>query len=234
MSKSTHNHKSHIHYLKTLKGMVGMMRDPYHTESVFDIEDGLRDAEAYEFSLDKIREQPAVCDLLDSRYLAGPTDVDSLSKLPEGTLGKTYADHIQCNGFDADYFRKIEVKSDLDWMLMRIRQTHDIWHVATGFDVGQYGELGLKAFELAQIQRPMAAVITTGGVLRYMMKDPEGLAGCLDYIAFGYRLGIEAKPFLGVRWEDRWAETVDDIRADLNACAKDMPYHVDRIGLDED
>ncbi len=38
--------ESRIHYLTTLKGAVGMLRDPHHTESVFDIEDGLRDIEA--------------------------------------------------------------------------------------------------------------------------------------------------------------------------------------------
>lgn len=228
-------HSNTVHYLATLKGVAGMLRNPEGTQSVFDIEDGLRDIDATKGMIEHLRKCDATAAMIDSRWLAPEQpDLDALSKLPKDTLGYGFADHILSHGYDPDYYRKIEVKDDTDYVMMRIRQTHDIWHVATGFDVGQYGELGLKAFELAQIQRPMAAVITTGGVLRYMMKDPEGLAGCLEYIAFGYRLGIEAKPFLGVRWEDRWAETVDDIRADLNACAKDMPYHVDRIGLDED
>ena len=224
-----HDHSGHVHYLTTLKGVVGMLRDPYHTESVFDIEDGLRDIDAYQLALERVQRVPEVRELMNSRYLAPAADVEVLAKLPEGTLGRAYADHIRHNGFDADYFRKFDVRSDLDWMLMRIRQTHDIWHVATGFDVGPYGELGLKAFELAQTHRPMAAVITTGGVIRYLMKDPDGLAGCLEYIAFGFRLGTEAKPFLGVRWEDRWEEPLVDLRRELGAEAETSPYRVERI-----
>ena len=37
------HHKDQIHYLTTLRGMIGMLRNPEGTESVFDIEDGLKD-----------------------------------------------------------------------------------------------------------------------------------------------------------------------------------------------
>ncbi len=226
----THKHEGHVHYLQTLKGVVSMLRDPYATDSVFDIEDGLRDIDAYTLAAQYVGSIPEVRTLMDERHVAGATDVGALEKLPEGSLGWTYARHILDHGFDADYFRKLEVQSDLDWMLMRIRQTHDIWHVVTGLDVGKLGELGLKAFELAQTRRPMAAVITTGGVMRYVMKDPEELGACLEYIAFGYRLGIEARPFLAQKWEHRWDVPLAELRAELGVLAEDSPYrNVERI-----
>ena len=227
--RKTHTHGGHIRYMQTLKGVVTMLRDPYHTESVFDIEDGLREIPAYEKSLEFVRADPGIRSLMDSRYLAPAADVQALSRCADGTLGKVYANHIIDNGFDADYFRKIEVKTDLDWMLMRIRQTHDIWHVVTGLGVGPFGELGLKSFELSQTRRPMAAIITTGGVIRYLLHTPEELGETLDYIAYGYRLGNEAKPFLAQRWEERWDEPLTELRRALDVHPDEIPYAVETI-----
>ena len=52
--------RSRIHYFTTLKGVVGMLRDPKHTESVFDIEDGLRDIEATSLAMEHVRKDSGV------------------------------------------------------------------------------------------------------------------------------------------------------------------------------
>ena len=99
---------------------------------------------------------------------------------------------------------------------MRMRQTHDLWHVMTGIGTDRIGELALKAFELAQTRRPLAAVITTGGVIRFLMKDPEHLTNVLAGISIGYRLGNTAKPFLAQKWEEGWERPLEDWRRELN------------------
>jgi ubiquinone biosynthesis protein Coq4 len=209
------SHRQHIRYFETLKGVVGMLRDPEHTESVFDIEDGLRGIDAMRLALDYVRGLPGVADLLEQRYLAPLPDIAALERLPAGSLGRAFADHITSNGFDPDYYRKIDVSDDVDWVLMRMRQTHDVWHVVTGIATDPIGELALKAFELAQTRRPMAAVITSGGVLRYLIKDPDRLGDVLRGISTGFRLGIAARPFLAQRWEDGWAKQLSDWRRAL-------------------
>jgi ubiquinone biosynthesis protein COQ4 len=209
-------HRHQVHYFTTLKGITGMLRNPEHTESVFDIEDGLRDTEAYALALQHIVKHPATRQIVDARYLAPPADIDALGKLPVGSLGHTYARHIVDHGFDADYFRKIDVKSDLDYVLMRVRQTHDIWHVVTGFLPNRIDEIALKAFELAQLRRPMAAVIAAGGVMRYLFKDPDQLAAVLHGISMGYRLGLAAEPLLAQRWEEGFDVPVLEWRRRLN------------------
>ena len=187
----------HLHYLRTLQGVLGMLRDSSHTESVFDIEEGLRDTEASELAAKFAMEFPEVRALAAERYLRRPPDVDEMCRLPKGTLGYRYGYHLRSNGFDPDYYRKIDVRNDMQYLAMRMRQTHDIWHVITGFDVSPIGELGLKACELAQTRRPMAAVITAGGVLRYLLKEPELLPDVMDAMARGYSIGHGAKPLLG-------------------------------------
>ena len=215
--------KSQIRYLTTLKGAVGMLRDPNHTESVFDIEDGLRHIEATRLAMEHVRGDRGVARMIQERYLAPLPDVQALSEYPEGSLGHAFALHIIDHSFDPDYYRKIDVKNDVDYVLMRMRQTHDIWHVVTGIGTEPIGELSLKAFELAQTRRPMAAVITTGGVLRYLLKDPDELGNVLEGIAHGYGLGTEAKPFLAQKWEERWDRPLAEWRSELNvnACAAD-------------
>ena len=61
--------KSRIHYLTTLKGAVGMLRDPNHTESVFDIEDGLRDIEATSPLLENHSQKNIPPSLMEGRVL---------------------------------------------------------------------------------------------------------------------------------------------------------------------
>ena len=101
-----------------------MLRDPHDTESVFDIEDGLKDIEAYELAVEHLKAEPEVAAIMRERYLTDLVDAQSLAKLPEGTLGRAFAHHILDHGYDPDYFRKLEVKNDLDYVLMRMRQTH--------------------------------------------------------------------------------------------------------------
>ncbi|HEX6813607.1 MAG TPA: Coq4 family protein [Planctomycetota bacterium] len=223
--KDRDRHRDQIRWFTTLKGIVGMLRDPEHTDSVFDIEDGLRGLRAYRHALEFVRSSPAVRQQIEVRYLAPPPDLGQLLALPAPSLGHAFARHIVDHGFDPDYFRKLDVRDDLDWMLMRIRQTHDIWHVVTGLDTSRGGELALKAFELAQTRRPMALVIAAGGALRYLLRDPAELGAVLRGISLGYRLGLACAPFLAQRWEEGWHRPLADWRAELR---------VDAAGADPD
>ncbi len=209
-------HRSQIHYFRTLKGVVGMLRDPHSTDSVFDIEDGLQHVEAYRLAVEHLKTLPEVAAIMGERYLTSLVDVDALARLPAGTLGRAFAHHILDHGYDPHYYRKLEVKSDLDYVMMRMRQTHDIWHVVTGIKTDPIGELALKAFELSQTRRPLAAVICAGGVMRYMLKTPDELGKVIEAIDMAYQLGQEAKPFLAQKWEAGWNRPLAEWRAELN------------------
>lgn len=209
-------HRQQIDYFHTLKGVVGMLRDPEGTSSVFDIEDGLRKLQATENILEAVRDQPGVAEMIDARWLAPPPDVERLAESPRGTLGWHFAHHLIDNGFDPDYYRRIDIQNDVDYVLMRMRQTHDLWHVLTGIGTSRIGELSLKSFELAQTRRPLAAVITCGGVMRYLFHDPDQLGDVLEAISHGYWLGHHAKPMLAQKWEEGWDRPLAAWREQLN------------------
>ncbi len=208
-------HKDQIHYLTTLRGVLGMLRNPEGTESVFDIEDGLKDIRAADGVVARVAQDPGTAALMRERYLAKSVDIAELERLPPGSLGHAFARHIVDHGFDPDYYRKLDVVTDLDWVMMRMRQTHDIWHVVTGIDTSRLGEIAVKAFELAQTWRPLAAVITCGGMMRYLMKDPERLGDVMTHISHGYQLGRHARPLLAQKWELGWRRPLADWRRDV-------------------
>ncbi|MFP4103855.1 Coq4 family protein [Coleofasciculus sp.] len=215
--KRHEKHHTHHSYLSLMKGVIGLMLDPKHTESVFDIEDGLRHSASSKELLRFTAKDSVVQTLIKERYLQKtPPNTPELKKLPKGSLGREYVNHLDQFGFDPDYYRKIDVQEDIDYIMMRIRQTHDIWHVITGFDTHPLGEIAIKAVELAQTHRPMAAAICAGGVFRYMLKQPEEFGYCLDSITAGYHLGLKAKPLLAMKWEELWEYQVEDLRRELN------------------
>ena len=208
--------KLNLDFLITLKGFVALMRDPSQTDSVFDVEDGLRHSKAAQLAVEYAKSKPGVAELFEERYLAPPPDVDALLKLPEGSLGQAYAAYITEAGFDPNFYRKGTIEDDVTYMFMRMRQTHDIWHVVTGFGVDVNAELGLKAFEIAQVHRTLSAMLVAGGLLRTLFKTPETLDGLLEQIAIGYRMGARAKPFLAQKWEEHWEKPLSEWRQELN------------------
>lgn len=215
--------KDKIHYVRTLRGVMAMLRNPEGTNAVFDIEDGLRDSRAAHGAVTRVATDPGVAALMQARYVAPPVDIAALARLPDGSLGHAFARHILDHGFDADYFRRLEVRTDLDWMLMRMRQTHDIWHVVTGIDTSRLGELAVKAFELAQTWRPLAAVITCGGMLRFLLKEPDQLGAVMANISHGYQLGQRAAPFLAQRWEEGWERPLREWREAMGLAVETLP-----------
>lgn len=208
--------KLNLDLLITLKGTVSLIRDPAQTDSVFDVEDGLRHTKAAQLSVEYAKSKPGVAEIFAERYLAPPPDLAALQQLPADSLGYTYAAYLTAAGFDANFYRKVAIEDDVTYMFMRLRQTHDIWHVLTGFGSDVNAELGLKAFEIAQIHRTLAAMLIAGGLLRTLLKTPELLDGLLEQIAIGYRMGARAKPFMAQKWEEHWEKPLAEWRRELN------------------
>jgi ubiquinone biosynthesis protein Coq4 len=201
--------------LIVLKGALSLIRDPQQTDSVYDIEDGLKKSEAMAAATRYMLAKPEIAELVKERYLASTPDIPKLLLSPKDSLGYVYADYINKAGFDPVFYRPITVEDDTSYLLLRLRQTHDIWHVVTGFTVDVPGELGLKAFELAQTRRTMAGILIAGGFLKCLLQTPNDLDNLLDNISRGYRMGLQAKPLLAQKWEEDWNKPLSAWRSEL-------------------
>jgi len=207
--------------LNTLKGAVTLALDPSRADATPDIEDGMIRLKAMQIAIDYVKAQPGIAEIVQDRYLAPPPDMAALAQLPAGTLGRCFADYIQATGFDPNYYRPLPITDDTSYILTRLRQTHDLWHLVTGLGSSVNGELGLQAFCLAQVRIPLPVLLIAGGLLKTLLNAPEELGELLEQIAIGYRMGAKAKPFLAQRWEEGWERPLQDWQQELNITVVD-------------
>ncbi|MBE9206404.1 hypothetical protein IQ244_07730 [Nostoc sp. LEGE 06077] len=211
-----------LDFLKTLKGAVTLALDPGRADATPDVEDGMIKLKATQLAIDYIKTLPEVQEIVQERYLASPPDMTALAQLPSESLGRCFAEYIEQTGFDPNYYRSLPITDDTSYILTRLRQTHDIWHLVTGLGSNVNGELGLQAFCLAQIRIPLPILLIAGGLLRTLFTAPEELGNLLENIAIGYRMGAKAKPFLAQKWEDNWEKPLTVWRKELDIIVVDQ------------
>lgn len=148
-----------------------------------------------------LHERPAI----DSRTV----DFEALGRLPADTLGGAFARHLSERGLSPDVFRAPPgVPPTLAFLGQRMRQSHDIWHVLTGYDTSVDEELALLAFSHGQSGMPGPALLAAVGAVRFFPRHPKVFAKVLD----GYRRGQAARSMLTVRWEDLWQTPLAELR----------------------
>ncbi len=198
-----------------LDAIAAFSKGENNLDYVYNIEDGLLNTKATLLAVDWLKTQHEVAQLIEERYIAPDPDIEALLKYPEETLGYAYASYIKNLGFDPSFYRKIEVENDSSYVILRTRQTHDIWHVITGFKTSQLGEVGLKAFEVAQTRRNLAVVLVGSALLITLIKSPEVLSDLMEQIVLGYQMGASAKPLLAQKWEEHWDKPLSEWRNEL-------------------
>jgi ubiquinone biosynthesis protein COQ4 len=91
------------------------------------------------------------------------------------TVGGAYAAFLRKTGFSADGLAMVSRQDDplreaehpLAWYGRRMRDTHDIWHILTGYPAdAPLGEAGLAAFTYGQTRGRGWALVTLGVAFR--------------------------------------------------------------------
>ena len=138
-------------------------------------------------------------------------DLDALRRLPEGTLGREYTRFLDDNGITPDVFESPPDVGDprAAYVMLRLRQTHDLWHVLTGYAPDVRGEILLQAFTYAQLRAPSALIIAAFGTLRFAFKWQGQGKALREAFARGERAGALAT----FRWENHWSTPVTELRA---------------------
>jgi ubiquinone biosynthesis protein Coq4 len=198
-----------------LRGVIKLLKASDMINAVYDIEDGLKHTRATQLAIADVKSNPEVAKMVQERYLAPSPNVEFLHHCPPGSLGNTYAIHLDQMGLNPNFYRQVVVEDDASYIFLRMRQTHDLWHIVTGFGIDGLGEMELKAFEIAQTRRAMAFVLLGLSVLNGVFKYPEGLGVFFDRITNAYQLGKQAKPFLAQKWEEDWEKPLTLWRSEL-------------------
>lgn len=201
--------------LMVIRGFISLWMNLNQVESVFDIVEGMRYTNATKLAANYLKSKPEVEEIINERYVGATPNLDILLEYSEESLGYIYASHMKKLGFTPASYRKIKIEDDISYILFRMRQTHDIWHVITGFDTSQMGELGIQSFSLAQTRLPMPVILLAGGLFRTIFQSPELLGNLLEQVTSGYTMGSKVKPLFAQKWEENWEKPLSEWREEL-------------------
>ena len=154
----------------------------------------------------------------------GELDLGALAALPAGTLGRELVRYFEANGFPP-FATDQDLLDELDYLSKRYRETHDCYHVVTGYTTDDLGEMELQAFVMGNLGISSPWVITVFGYLPVaVLQHRMGPTSYVRLLRAAWERGRRARPFLEFPFEERWAARVDDLRAEL-LTPPAMPTH---------
>jgi ubiquinone biosynthesis protein Coq4 len=165
----------------------------------------------WEVAADHLRGDPRTAPGLEARRSFGPIRLEELAPLPEGTLGRVFADHCRARAIDPNLVH-VPPTDEVGWILNHLYQTHDIWHVVTGWGNDLAGEVGLGGFYAGQLGNPpffgyMLALVQLNVVLRRADLGPV-----FEAFSFGYQAGKQSRPLFGSHWDELFLVPLAEVR----------------------
>ncbi|MCU1281537.1 MAG: hypothetical protein JWM53_5083 [bacterium] len=193
---------------------VRLAMDMSRLDEVFHLGDGLVDAETLRAMAERGREHAAGAAALRERPHVH-LDLRTLRALPTGTLGRQYALMMDRNGLDPASIPTLPDDDEGKYVRSHLYETHDLWHVVTGFGTDVAGELGLQAFYQAQLPGKLPSAILAAGFVNTLVYSFAQRDVRMREIARGWLLGRRSQQLFGVRWDDYLARPLDEVRARL-------------------
>ena len=210
------NLKERLQSLRMLHGLSQYMQNPTDLQSVYAVAASVQGSPMAAQMMRHMLAQPGIAAMLKEKWRPAPIDLDALEQLPVGSLGQCYASQLKSQGLTPDtLIDPAPIESDQEFIVHRLKETHDIVHVLTGFGVDGVGEIGLQAFNLAQNRSPLAVLLIFGGMLKNL-QDDQPLEALLHAISRGFEMGLQAKCVVSYRLEDAWERSLLDWRRELN------------------
>ncbi|MEP0391355.1 MAG: Coq4 family protein [Erythrobacter sp.] len=163
---------------KALRHLKILVKDKDRTDELFGVLDalpwrGVGEAAAEFLSTDLGRKiyqsEPYLPAILD--------DHETLQKMPKGSFADVYCNFMEAEGLsaaglieEANVYRKdlVKLEDGVEWYNDRLRDTHDILHVLTGYGRDTLGEQSLLAFLFDQ--RPSPGHLFLGWLGTVLMK----------------------------------------------------------------
>ena len=143
----------------------------------------------------------------------GSYDLEALGKLPADTLGGALARHMKAAGLGQDFYEHSQPRNRMQFLRLRMRQTHDVWHVLTGTGTDPFDEVAIQGFVAGQYTSATSAILAAAVFLKAVFRGRfDELQSYVDGFCEGYVAGKRAESLLAVRWEELWSEKVEALR----------------------
>ena len=188
--------------LKAWHHFQNLMADKEDTEQVFHIIAALR-GRAFRKMAGKFWHSEKGQRLLASnqRLIDILDDHETLKQLPAGTVGRAYVDFMQreglsAAGLEAEYAKFTDAgtrfEDGIDRYGDRLRDTHDLHHILTGYGRDALGEQCVLAFTYAQNRNLGVGFIAYMGGFELKRRVARS-APIMSAVHEGYRIGKAAK-----------------------------------------
>jgi ubiquinone biosynthesis protein COQ4 len=205
-----------------LRAFFRLVKDPTRTTSIFKMSEALlRDPNprAMKVVTDRVFANSEFRSLYATGYMP-KIQLQDLTRMPQGSLGRHYAELLNREGFDMDFYPTIAPRSEMEYLVLRLRQTHDFFHLLTGYDTSLEGELALQSFIVAQTSSGFSMLLVLAGLLHVMGRDPQRLWKTMNAVADGFVLGRDSNFLLGICWEELLPEPLMELQEHYLAARK--------------
>ena len=218
-----------IRFREAWQGIRTLMKDPDDTAQVFKIIRALSgNAGERQFQKFLASENGPII-LAEKRSLVDRLgDREYLTSLPDGSLGRVYADFTEreqispqglIDASESVPDDGLPLSPDRELFGLRMRDSHDLWHIVTGYGRDLLGEASLLAFTYGQTQNRGIGFIVLVAYLKAGREFPEHRTMIRD----GYRRAKRTSWLPGADWEALLERPLDEVRQTLGVVPVD-PY----------
>lgn len=210
-------HWTHLPYARAKRvvtGAVRVLRDSNETLEIVAIEEILGQTQLrYLLSSGHFDTLEGEALMRDRPHLAD-VNLDALRQLPATTLGGAWVRFLDEHGLSVEVTKQptpFTEDPEAAFVLHRIRQSHDVWHVLLDLGTTGHEEVLVHAFSLAQTGLPSSVAIVGLGALKHMVGERRW--ACLnDDLPMAYQRGRRARPLLAVYWERHFERPLEEVR----------------------
>ena len=198
--------------LRGARNFSRLVADPNRLNDVFKLSDSTDLSEVLAKMAERLAQHPRGAEaLLDCRRLP-PYTLEQLNQKAGGTLGKAFAEHMISRGLKPEAIPVLKAGDPGEFVRAHLYETHDIWHVVSGFDTDVAGELGLQGFYMAQLRSPLPPTLISAGLLNSAFHNLDDGESRMRNIVTGWRLGRLAQPLFGTKWDLYWDSPLEEVR----------------------
>jgi ubiquinone biosynthesis protein COQ4 len=225
-----HERAKRLQPLAALRAMRRSVRDPDDTEQAVRMLTALagRSTERMMERFTSTRHGPEILERQHS-LLDRLMDRESLQALPPGSFGRTYVEWLEREQISAEGLVAAseaagagEGERDGPYFVLasRMRESHDLLHVITGYGRDLVGEVGVLAFTYAQTRHSGIAFLLAVAYVRSFFGG-RGMPGTASrkaraevrrHLREGYRRGCEADWIAGSDWEALLGLPIEEVR----------------------
>ena len=208
-----------IQSLLMLTRLEMSLKHPENFEAVVTVAEGIQRSALGNHMMKYMLSQSGIKQMIKDQWRPAPINLDYLEELPKESLGYHYVSALKAQGVDPNkLIDHKQIVDDKDFIIHRLKETHDIIHVLTGFGTDEIGELGIQAFQLAQTRSPLALLLIFGVILKMLQDDDEffDFAKLMHALSRGFEAGATAQCVASFRLEESWEKPLNEWKAELS------------------